>query len=459
MVKLGVLLKRYQLDEPLASGGMGKVFCATDKRLGRTVAVKMLRDDLAHDERFVERFRREARAAASLSHPNVAGVFDYGEDAGKQFIIMEYVEGRDLARVLREDGPLSPDRAARIGAQVADALGHAHAAGLVHRDVKPANVIVMGGDRVKVTDFGIARAAGDSTLTAAGSVLGTAHYISPEQAEGGTVGPPSDTYSLGIVLYEMLTGSLPFTGDSAIAVAMRHVSDEVPPPSKLNPAVPAELDRIVATATNKDPNKRFPDAQTMAAALHDAATPTEQGAAVAGVAPTSVLPAGTAAATTAQSVWPIPGDRWDPKRIGRAVVMTLAALLAIAILLLLWRLASGDEPGAGDQRQTPAGSTQPPDSEPTPTPAPATEMPNYTGFSKDEATDDLVAEGYQVDDEKVDSEEEKDIVLYIDFEAGANLTPGQTVTLYVSSGHEDEGQGNDKGKGHGNDKKDEDDDD
>ncbi|MGH8881279.1 MAG: protein kinase domain-containing protein, partial [Stackebrandtia sp.] len=240
---------------------------AEDSRLGRIVAVKQLRDSLAGDPAFVERFRREARAVAALSHPNIAGVFDYGEDEGKHFIVMEHVPGRDLSQVIREDGPLDSDRATSITAQVCDALGHAHAAGVIHRDVKPANIIVTDDGRVKVTDFGIARAVGDTTLTAAGSVLGTAHYVSPEQAGGERVSGASDIYSLGIVLYEMLTGSVPFTGDSPIAVAMRHLSDDVPPPSELQSEVPAHLDDAVARATAKEPTDRFPTAEEMAAAL------------------------------------------------------------------------------------------------------------------------------------------------------------------------------------------------
>jgi eukaryotic-like serine/threonine-protein kinase len=449
-----VLQQRYRLIEILASGGMGKVYYATDSRLGRAVAVKMLRDDLAHDERFVERFRREARAAASLSHPNVAGVYDYGEDEGRYFIVMEYVDGRDLARVLREEGPLSPDRAARIGAQVADALAHAHAAGLVHRDVKPANVIVLDGNRVKVTDFGIARAAGDATLTAAGSVLGTAQYISPEQAEGNSAGPQSDIYSLGIVLYEMLTGAVPFTGDSALGVAMRHVTDTVPPPSELNGDVPKAFDQVVAKATVKNPSDRYSDARAMALALSEAAQPTGEGETAPVVTPTEVLPAGAAAAATTQSVWPIPGDKWNPRRIGRAVAITLIALVAIALALVIWRLSAGSEPDQGNQTPPAASDNQ---GGTTPAADLAIPIPAVAGMDKDEAIDQLEGAGFVVEEQKVDSDEEKDIALGTDPAVGENLEPGQTVTLYVSSGHAPEeggDEGDDHGKSKGHDKKD-----
>jgi eukaryotic-like serine/threonine-protein kinase len=458
MVNSGVLHERYRITEPLASGGMGKVFCATDERLGRTVAVKLLRDDLAHDERFVERFRREARAAASLSHPNVAGVYDYGEDNGQHFIVMEYVEGRDLARLLREDGPLSSDRAARIAAQAADALGHAHSAGLVHRDVKPANVIVMEGDRVKVTDFGIARAAGDATLTATGSVLGTAHYLAPEQAEGNPAGPPSDIYSLGIVLYEMLTGALPFTGDSALAVAMRHVNDDVPAPSQLNDSVPAPLDSIVARATAKDPANRFPDARSMAVALTEAAAPT--GGNGAGPIPaTAVLPTGGATtAVGAQSVWPIPGDRWNPQRVGRAVVFALVTLVVVALVLLLWRLANGAEP----ERSTgPPENSQEQDPVTEPEVPPSEEMPILIGLNYEEATTFLEAQGYEVTVEPVEHEAEEGTVVDTSPRPEENLEEAQEVILYVSAGEgdEDDEKGNGKGKGNGKDKHDEEGDD
>ncbi|MEO8323042.1 MAG: protein kinase, partial [Actinomycetota bacterium] len=195
MVEGGLLGGRYRIGDRIAAGGMGVVYLAHDERLGRTVVVKILRAHLAGDPHFIERFRREARAVASLSHPNIAGIFDYGEDAGQHYIVMELAEGRDLAAVIRVDGRLSPQRAARITAQVCVALDHAHEAGIIHRDIKPANVIVTDEDKVKVTDFGIARAVGDSTLTATGSMLGTASYLSPEQAGGEKVVPASDLYS------------------------------------------------------------------------------------------------------------------------------------------------------------------------------------------------------------------------------------------------------------------------
>ncbi|MGI8520587.1 MAG: protein kinase domain-containing protein, partial [Actinomycetota bacterium] len=266
MVEAQRLIDRYRLEHRLAAGGMGTVYEATDERLNRRVAVKLLKEELVDDPRFVERFRREARAVAALSHPNIASVFDYGADDGRDFIVMELIEGRDLAELLRS-GPLQPSRAATLAAQSCDALAHAHAAGIIHRDVKPGNIIVSDNDRVKVTDFGIARAIGETTLTAAGSVLGTAHYLAPEQASGESAGPAADQYAMGVVLFEMLTGEVPFSGTSPIGIAMRHVSDAIPAPSSIVKEVPAILDEITARATAKAPSERYPDISGMASAL------------------------------------------------------------------------------------------------------------------------------------------------------------------------------------------------
>ena len=219
---------RYELHRRLGRGGMAEVYLARDQLLDRPVAVKVLFPALATDQGFVERFRREAQAAANLQHPNIVSVFDWGEANGTYFIVMEYVEGHTLAEMLRDEGRLHPDRAAEITADIAAALGFAHRNRVVHRDVKPGNVLITRDGGVKVADFGIARALSDSTdqnLTKTGSVMGTATYFSPEQARGAAVDPRSDIYSLGCVLYEMTTGHPPFTGDSAVAIAYKHVQE------------------------------------------------------------------------------------------------------------------------------------------------------------------------------------------------------------------------------------------
>ena len=420
----GLLGGRYRIGDRIAGGGMGTVFRATDERLSRDVAVKLLNEDLAQDARFVERFRREARAAAALSHPGVAAVFDFGEDSGTPFIVMEIVRGRDLARVLREDGPLPPRRAAAVGAQICDALAHAHAAGLIHRDVKPANVIVDENDTVKVTDFGIARAGGESSLTMTGSVLGSAQYMAPEQASGAEATPAADVYSAGIVLYEMLTGAVPFTGDSALAVAMRHVSDEVPLPSSINPAVPTSLDRIVTRATAKNSSARWHTAREMSAALRE-----ETGL----VSHTRVMGVGDAATTT---VWPIPGSTYDPGRLGRRVIAGALLLAAVAGALFLWRISTRPEeaPAAGRRdRDRGAGATEP--SEEASQPAPVTfELPDLTGAELKEAEKVLEAQGLVVESQEVPGPEPKDVVLGSEPPGGTAMSAGDTVTLIVSDG-------------------------
>lgn len=468
------LAGRYAIEERVATGGMGTVFVATDERLGRRVAIKILKEELADDPRFVERFRREARAAGALSHPNVAGVYDFGEDSERHFMVMEMATGRDLAQVLREEGQLSPDRVVRIGTQIAEALGHAHSAGLVHRDIKPANVIIGEKDRVKVTDFGIARAAGDATLTATGSVLGTAHYISPEQASGDKIGPATDIYSLGVVLYEMLTGTLPFTGDSALAVAMRHVSDEVPRPSELNREVPGGLDEVVIKATAKAPEDRYASGAELAPALAASLGPRADQPAVA--APTAVEagPGGTALLTGPGAeaeghrarVWPIPGQRWDPRWIGRAVIAIFAFLLLLAAGLLLWRLASdGDTERRGRAgADQPAGGAADQPQEPTETTTAGFTIPaEIVGMHKDEAKDLLEAGGLRVKEAETQTEDfDDDEVVTTNPEPGSVVEPGEVVTLVVNKIEEPEeeddssgpgnGGGNDKGgdKGKGN---------
>src|SRR5881392_2351019 len=213
---------RYRIERRLGSGGMADVYCAYDHQLGRQIALKVLHRRFARDREFVERFRREASAAAGLQHPNVVGVFDRGEYDGTYYIAMEYLPERTLKDVIREDAPIDQLRAIDYAIQILQAASFAHRRGIVHRDIKPHNVIVGGDGRLKVTDFGIAR-AGASEMTEAGSIVGTAQYLSPEQARGAPVDPRSDLYSLGILLYEMLTGRVPFTGDAPVEIAMKHL--------------------------------------------------------------------------------------------------------------------------------------------------------------------------------------------------------------------------------------------
>lgn len=248
---------RYALTRSIGGGGMAEVFLAHDGVLDRDVALKILRGQYTNDEEFVERFRREARSAASLSHPNIVPVFDRGDtEDGSHYIAMEYVSGGTLKERLDERGPIEPDRALAATAQVAEALWAAHERGVIHRDIKPHNILLTETGHLKVTDFGIARAASAVTISATNAVFGTAGYLSPEQALGEPATPRSDLYSLGIVLYEMLTGVVPYRADNPVAVCMKHVTEPLRPPRKLDPTIPAAVDALVAKMLAKDPADR-----------------------------------------------------------------------------------------------------------------------------------------------------------------------------------------------------------
>jgi eukaryotic-like serine/threonine-protein kinase len=319
---------RYEIQSRLGSGGMAEVLLARDRGLGRLVALKLLAPSLA-DPTLVERFRREATAIASLNHPNVVVIYDHGVADEQPFIAMEYVDGRTLKQIIGELAPLAPDDAAAYARQALDGLAAAHAVGIVHRDVKPQNLLVREDGTLKVADFGVARSADETMLTQHGSVIGTAEYISPEQAQGELASPASDLYSLGVVLFEMLTGELPFRGELPLAIANQHVLEPAPSVLEINPAVPADLAHVVRRALNKEPSLRYESAAAMRAALTDA--PTER------PAPTLIAPPVTPQATQAATE-ALPRARpGSPIRTGRLTrrAKLLVTLAAAALLLVV----------------------------------------------------------------------------------------------------------------------------
>ncbi|HEX8939600.1 MAG TPA: protein kinase, partial [Candidatus Limnocylindrales bacterium] len=268
MAEIGrVIGGRYRLVELLGEGGMATIYRAHDAQLERDVAVKLLRPEYGRDPDFVARFRAEAQNAASLSHPGIVSVFDFGTDPAGPFIVMEYVEGEDLATLLRRNGPLPPRRAARLTAEVARALEAAHERGIVHRDVKPSNVLLASDGRVKVVDFGIARALSEAQLTLPGTTLGSVHYFSPEQARGEQATPASDVYALGILLFELLAGRRPWEGDSAASIALARLQGPAPMVSEARAGIPPVLEAIDRKALALEPAARFASAAAMADAL------------------------------------------------------------------------------------------------------------------------------------------------------------------------------------------------
>ncbi|WP_258359463.1 protein kinase domain-containing protein [Moorella sulfitireducens] len=262
-----ILEGRYEIIEALGGGGMARVYRGQDRLLHRYVTIKILREQFASDGGFLTRFHKEAQAVASLSHPNVVSIYDVGQEDGLHYLIMEYVEGRSLKELIKERGFLPAQEAIDIALQICDALEHAHENGVIHRDIKPHNILITRNGRVKVTDFGIAQAVNEATMPYSGTMVGSVHYLAPEQARGGITGAAADIYSFGIVLYEMLTGDLPFHGETPVAVAIKHIQESPRPLREINPGAPPALERIVLRALEKEPERRYSSAAALRSEL------------------------------------------------------------------------------------------------------------------------------------------------------------------------------------------------
>ena len=419
---------RYELQRHIARGGMADVYLARDVMLDRPVALKVLFPELSRDRSFVDRFRREAQAAANLSHPNIVSVFDYGEEEGYSFIVMEFIDGRPLSQVIRSDGPLDPERSAEIAAAAADALFCAHRSGVVHRDVKPGNVLIDSMGHVKVADFGIARATdADQDLTQTGSVMGTATYISPEQATGDRVDPRSDVYSLGVVLYEMVVGRPPFQAESTMAIALKHVNELPPPPSTLKADLPPEIEAIILHSLAKDPDERYATAEEQRADLlrylngKPIAAPLALGASTADeptMAQATVALSrqqGTQVLTRQQETAVATDPEARESKTAPYVITLLVLLGILGVLLFLLARSVGFGGGANV--------------------VDTVTLPDVRNKSFEEAKGQLEGLGLRVaDPTMVENEAPAGTVVAQDPEAGASADEGSEVVLTVSAG-------------------------
>ncbi len=398
---------RYSIQEKIASGGMAEVYRAHDITLNRTVAVKILYSRYAAEAGFVARFRREAQAAANLNHPNIVNIYDWGSEDSTYYIVMEFITGRTLKDIIAEQAPMDEPTIINIGRQVAAALSHAHSHNLIHRDIKPHNIIITEDGKVKVTDFGIARST-TSTMTQTGSILGTANYLSPEQAQGNEVGSVSDIYSLGIVLFEMATGQVPFTGDSPVAIALKHIHEAPPLPRRLNPNLPVNLQEVIVKAISKHPSDRYQSAEELSEDLGRCAKGLPIAPASAGGAETIVIPRISAAKKVEEK-------EEEPEKPSRRKLAWIIAAIVIAILLI-----GGIAGGLFYINST------------------TVRVPDITDLSKTQATTMLAKKKLKlsVTDSVFNAKYKRGRIIQQSPEPDAKLRTGSTVKVVISKGRE-----------------------
>jgi eukaryotic-like serine/threonine-protein kinase len=407
--------RRYRLERRIGAGGMADVYLAQDETLNRRVAIKILADRYTQDDGFVERFRREATAAAGLNHPNIVSIYDRGEAGGTYYIAMEYIEGPTLKEEINARAPLPEAEAVGYAQQVLNALEFAHRRGVIHRDIKPHNMMATPDGLVKVTDFGIARATNQVEMTEVGSIVGTAQYLSPEQARGQSVGPQSDIYSLGVVLYEMLTGEVPFAGGSAVEIAMKQVNDPPEPPSKKNRLISPGLEQVVMRALAKDPALRFHSAREMSDELArvqrgiGVSQDTQQATAVIGAREAAAAQAPQTTRVMRQPPTPPPPPPSQPKRSALPWLLVLLLLiLSAAVGFIVYQQLQGTE---------------------------QVRVPDVRGFTQAQAVQILKQSGFDTTVEKRNSTDVSEgLVINTDPKPRENADKGSTVTLFVSTG-------------------------
>ncbi|RPF56041.1 Stk1 family PASTA domain-containing Ser/Thr kinase [Aquisalibacillus elongatus] len=418
-----IINERYKLIRPIGGGGMARVYLARDIILHRNVAMKILRMEYSNDHEFIQRFRREAESAISLTNNHIVSIYDVGQEDDVYYIVMEYVEGMTLKQHIQQNGPASVDEAVHIMSQLTSAISHAHDNGIIHRDIKPQNVLIDQNQQVKITDFGIAMALSSTSLTKTNNVLGSVHYLSPEQARGGTATKKSDIYSLGIVLYELLTGQLPFSGESAVSIALKHMQVDTPSVKSYNPDVPQSLENVVLKSTAKDPLQRYQTIEEMQMDLSTAldpdrvnenpfVVPEEEGEETKAV---PVISDQTNAYNSNHDDTKVMNNQEETKKKSKkwlAILLSFLALLITAGVIALFIMPSLFSPDD-------------------------VTVPDVTGETYADALQELRDLGLEVERESVHSEEvEEDLVVRSTPSEGSSIKEGTTVTLFTSMGKE-----------------------